>query len=418
MKPSIQFSAVSKQYRIGQSVLSLKSLISGMGKAHKEKYHWAVRDVDFELYPGEALGVIGPNGAGKTTILKLLSKVTNPTSGKIHVNGRLSALIELGAGFHPELTGRENVYLNGAILGMKRADIKQRFDQIVEFSEIKEYLDTPVKRYSSGMYARLGFSVAAHVDPEILLVDEVLAVGDMAFQRKCYDHMRQLLQKGTTLLFVSHNLRAVQSICERCLVMYRGKNVFDGPAGEATAEYSNILRNSAAEVMKLEGRVDSGLSQRIMTHAAEIIEVKMVHPNGLEAFTFNSEEKIGVQVKVKFNQSAPSPIFACTIRQADGQIVYDFTTGWAEMETPNFEAGAIATIEFPMILHLAAGTYHLGVDLAYQDLSRYYDRLERALDFVITGGNGARGVANLEAGFRVVKIEAANSHTVYRESKP
>jgi lipopolysaccharide transport system ATP-binding protein len=217
---SIIFTDVSKRYRLGSSVPSLRNLFSIKQRPQAERYHWALKDVSFDLKAGEALGIIGPNGAGKTTILKLLSKITHPTSGRIQLNGRFSSLIELGAGFHPELTGRENIYLNGTILGMRRDEIKARFDQIVEFAEIGQYLDTPVKRYSSGMYARLGFSVAAHVEPDILIVDEVLAVGDMAFRKKCYEHMLQLIGAEQPV-FVSHDFSAIQKVCPACLVMYR-----------------------------------------------------------------------------------------------------------------------------------------------------------------------------------------------------
>ena len=190
------------------------------------------REVNFELQPGKALGIIGPNGAGKTTILKILAHVTQPTSGEMLINGRLAALIELGAGFHPDLTGRENIYLNGAILGMRKSDIKARFDRIVDFAGIGEFLDTPVvKRYSSGMYARLGFAIAAHVEPQVLLVDEVLAVGDYAFQMKCYARMDELRAAGSSLIFVSHNFEAVRRVCDTGLVMYRGENVFQGHGG-------------------------------------------------------------------------------------------------------------------------------------------------------------------------------------------
>lgn len=402
MNPTISFLHVSKKYRIGRSGLSLRSMLTGFRKSQAESYHWALKDVDFELSAGDSMGIIGPNGAGKTTTLKLLSKVTYPTSGEIRVNGRLSALIELGAGFHPELTGRDNIYLNGSILGMSRSEVKKRFDQIVEFSGISEYLDTPVKRYSSGMYARLGFSVAAHVEPEVLLVDEVLAVGDMAFQRKCYDRMLELLKGGTTLIFVSHNLGAVQKICSRCIVLYRGRNVFDGSASEATAEYSNILRQAATEQTS-DVPESGGLSQLVMSHAAEIQDVKLLRENGEPALVFQSGEEVRVRVQIQFNEQAQSPIFACTIRQPDGQIVYDYTTHWANIKTPDFPANSVGIIEYPITLNLAAGTYQLGTDLAYQDLSRYYDRVYRALDFVITNKDGARGIADLKGGFRVVE---------------
>jgi ABC-type multidrug transport system ATPase subunit len=295
---------------------------------------------------------------------------------------------------------------------MDRAEIKKRFDQIVEFSGIEKYLETPVKRYSSGMYARLGYSVAAHVDPEILLVDEVLAVGDMAFQRKCYDHMRQLIKDGTTLVFVSHNLQAIQRVCDRCIVMYRGNNVFEGAAADGVAAYSNVLREAAAEFNEVGERIERGLSQQILTHAAKIENVVVLNEAGEEALSFESGERVLVRAKVKFNQDAKSPVFAFSIRQPDGQMAYDFTTHWAELEVQDFKANTTALIEYPLELNLAAGTYHLGVNLAYHDLSLYYDRLDRFQDIVVVGGSGARGVANLKAGFRVAGIEDNSSDSL------
>lgn len=402
MEPSIQVNHLTKRYRIGQAPLSMKSLLSRRNRNQEERFHWAVNDVSFSLKPGESLGIIGPNGAGKTTILKLLSKVTKPTSGEIRMNGRFSALIELGAGFHPELTGRENVYLNGTILGMSRAEITSRFDKIVEFAGIGKYLDTPVKRYSSGMYARLGFAVAAHVDPDILLVDEVLAVGDMAFQVKCYDRMVKMLENGTSLVFVSHNMQAVQRVCQRCIVMYQGRPAFFGPAPEATAEYSNIVRRAAVEYSEADHEeLEKGLSQGVITHAMVIDKVELCRPNGEPTLTLNTGETAVVRVHVTVNKPAPSPVFACRITTPDTHVVYDFTTHWANLSTPDFEAGTTAVIEFQINANLVSGTYYLGINAAYQDLTRYYDRLDRALDFVVTGGNGARGIADLEAQFRV-----------------
>ncbi len=407
MAHSIKLTNVSKRYRIGQASLSLRSLLRRRNNSQSDKYHWALRDLSFELYPGQSLGIIGPNGAGKTTTLKLLSMVTYPTSGQIDMTGRFSALIELGAGFHPELSGRENIYLNGTILGMERAEIKARFDQIVDFAGIEKYLDTPVKRYSSGMYARLGFAVAAHVDPEILLVDEVLAVGDMAFQRKCYDRMLQLIKQGTTLIFVSHNMRAVQQVCSRCLVLYRGHLSFEGPTAEATAEYSNILRQAATEYRD-EGEVEEGISQRIMTHAAVIETVQLTRVNEQHsALAYESGEAVRVRLRVQFKERAIAPIFACRIQKPDGQVIYDFTTHWADQPVPDFEPNTVADLEFALQLNLVAGTYYLGVNIAYNDLTRYYDRLDRALDFVVTGGNGSRGIANLKAVFNVAQIRSS-----------
>jgi lipopolysaccharide transport system ATP-binding protein len=199
---------------------------------------WALRDVSFEVQTGEALGMIGCNGAGKSTVLKLLSRVSTPTHGEILINGRLSALIEVGSGFHPELTGRENIYLSGSILGMRRREIRTKLDSIIEFSEIKDFIDTPVKRYSSGMYVRLGFAIAAHLDPDILLLDEVLAVGDAGFQSKCLERIRYLQNAGTTIIFVSHDLEAVRRLCDRVLLLQGGQIVASGPAQQIIKLYS------------------------------------------------------------------------------------------------------------------------------------------------------------------------------------
>ncbi len=189
---------------------------------------WALRDVSFEVAPGEVVGVIGRNGAGKSTLLKLLSRITEPSEGRITLRGRVGSLLEVGTGFHPELTGRENIFLNGAILGMKRAEIRKRFDEIVAFAEVEKFLDTPVKHYSSGMYMRLAFSVAAHLEPEILLVDEVLAVGDASFQRKCLNKMESVSKHGRTVFFVSHNMPAITRLCPRAIMLDRGRVYQDG----------------------------------------------------------------------------------------------------------------------------------------------------------------------------------------------
>jgi lipopolysaccharide transport system ATP-binding protein len=412
MNSSIQLHNVSKRFRIGQSVPNLRSLFTSWKNKNGENYHWALRELNFELKPGESLGIIGPNGAGKTTTLKLLSHITYPTSGTITVNGRFSTLIELGAGFHPDLTGRENIYLNGAILGMRKAEIQTRFDEIVEFAGIENYLDTPVKRYSSGMYARLGFSVAAHVNPEILIVDEVLAVGDMAFRKKCYDRMLNLIDNGTTLIFVSHDFAAIQKVCARCIVLYRGNKVYDGTAPNAVAEYSNLLRKAAASKnnKQLEVPASGALSQMVMSHKAIIEKVYMASQTHNDAvYSFTSGEVIRVIVHVTFLSEAKSPIFACTIRSPDGQIVYNFTTQWANISTQDFQANDTVIIEYLIKLNLIAGTYQLGVDLAHNDLSQYYDRMDRAVDFVVTGGNGARGIANLEASFRIAELQHSES---------
>ncbi len=265
---AIHVSGIGKEYRIGekqeryktlrdtlvQSVMRparvLRSALGRNGAARSpEARIWALRNISLEVKTGEVVGVIGSNGAGKSTFLKILSRITEPTEGHAEIRGRVGSLLEVGTGFHPELTGRENIYLNGAILGMKRAEIDSRFDEIVAFSEVEKFVDTPVKHYSSGMYLRLAFAVAAHLEPEVLLVDEVLAVGDASFQKKCLAKMRDVAQHGQTVLFVSHNLEAILSLCTRCVVLSKGGVAFDSGPQEAVQFYhkSTSAANQTAD---------------------------------------------------------------------------------------------------------------------------------------------------------------------------
>jgi len=243
---AVVLDGVWKKFRRGERHDSLRDLFPAIarrlaGRSRPEELaqneFWAVRDVSFEVKSGEALAIIGPNGAGKSTLLKLLTRILRPTSGTCGVRGRVGALIEVAAGFHPDLTGRENVFLQGSIMGMQRTEIATKFDRIVEFSGVSEFIDTPVKRYSSGMNARLGFSIAAHLDPDVLLIDEVLSVGDATFQERCIKRMRELIGRGVPLVFISHNLPAVVELCTRAIVLERGQVKFDGPPADAIAAY-------------------------------------------------------------------------------------------------------------------------------------------------------------------------------------
>ncbi len=243
MHPIIKLENISKRYTLGTgdsaAYGSLREMVMTTARAQFERLVrnrerrteetlWALRDLNLEIYPGERLGIVGRNGAGKSTLLRILSRITEPTSGRVELYGRVGSLLEVGTGFHPELTGRENIFLNGAILGMRRSEIERKFDEIVAFAEIERFLDTPVKRYSSGMYTRLAFAVAAHLEPEILIVDEVLAVGDAAFQKKCLGKMGEVAREGRTVLFVSHNLAAVRSLCSRAIWLDSGHVVGQG----------------------------------------------------------------------------------------------------------------------------------------------------------------------------------------------
>src|SRR5271156_659769 len=250
---ALRMEHVYKKFRRGEIFDSLRDLIPALtGRMFRQeelsesdtREFWALQDVSFEVERGEAFGIIGPNGAGKSTALKILSRIMKPTKGRMVVNGRLSALIEVGAGFHQDLTGRENIFLYGTILGMTKREIASKLEQIITFSGLEEFIDTPVKRYSSGMYARLGFSVAAHVDPEVLIVDEVLSVGDYLFQRKCVERMKEVIRSGATVLFVSHNLKNISEFCDRCLMLEKGHTVMVGAAHEVVSAYLQQSRNS------------------------------------------------------------------------------------------------------------------------------------------------------------------------------
>ncbi len=264
MQSNIRVEKVSKRYQIGalhrvhttlretlaETVRAPFKLLRHSGR-DDEQTLWALRDVGFEIEPGEVVGIVGTNGAGKSTLLRILSRITEPTSGRIELFGRVAALLEVGTGFHPELTGRENIYLNGSILGMSRREIESKFDEIVAFAEVDRFIDTPVKRYSSGMYVRLAFAVAAHLEPEILIVDEVLAVGDASFQRKCLNKMKEFGNRGQTVLFVSHNMPAVTRLCKRTILLDAGCVLDDGPSHEVVSTY---LRSGSGLTAKREWR--------------------------------------------------------------------------------------------------------------------------------------------------------------------
>jgi len=239
---AIKIEGVSKKYTIGkQKENSLRGSFGGLLKsaAAKGEEFWALKDISFEVNKGEVIGVIGKNGAGKSTLLKVLSQITKPTEGRIEINGRVASLLEVGTGFHPELTGRENIYLNGTILGMSRKEVKAKFDEIVDFSGVDKFIDTPVKHYSSGMYVRLAFAVAAHLEPEILIIDEVLAVGDAEFQKKCLGKMKDVAETGRTVIFVSHNMAAVEKLCSKCFLLNHGNLEFSGTSSETISKYLN-----------------------------------------------------------------------------------------------------------------------------------------------------------------------------------
>jgi lipopolysaccharide transport system ATP-binding protein len=276
-----------------KKIISLPKRLRGAlpNKSTKEEF-WALNDISFDVYAGDRVGIIGRNGAGKSTLLKVLSRITEPTSGRINIGGRIASLLEVGTGFHPELTGRENIYLNGAILGMSRAEIKAKFDEIVAFSEVERFLDTPVKRYSSGMYVRLAFAVAAHLEPEILIVDEVLAVGDSQFQKKCLGKMEDVSKEGRTVLFVSHNMGTLKSLCSSILYLKNGQLVKQGGVEETIKEY-------LAENQKIieAGVIPRNLHRKYGTGDAFIDSIKLVNSEGMQTSEFHFGENFTIEME-------------------------------------------------------------------------------------------------------------------------
>lgn len=301
MKTVIHFENVSKKYRLGTSRISLlKSFSQSLGRRFQGKRHpaeddkvlWALRDVSFKLSQGESLALIGKNGAGKSTLLKLLANITRPTEGRIASTGRLSALIELGSGFHPDLTGRENVFLNGTLLGLSRSSIKLRFDEIVAFSEIEPFIDTPIKRYSSGMLVRLGFAVASCIEPDILLVDEVLAVGDASFRQKCLKRIQALLKAGTSILFVSHNINMVEAVCSSALYIKKGRIMFSGNTAQAIETYERDLHAERAEMFDTLPRS----SCNVAATDVQITKIELLDEDGIEQEQIRANQPVEIRV--------------------------------------------------------------------------------------------------------------------------
>ena len=325
----LRVSHVSKQFSLSETHDSLRDLISagvrrlfGRGAHRRGDLFWALRDVDFEVGQGEAVGVIGPNGAGKSTLLKLMAGILVPDHGEVSVKGRLAALIEVGAGFHGDLTGRENIFLNGAILGMDRSEIRRKLDDIVAFAGLEKFLDMPVKRYSSGMGARLGFSIAAHVAPDVLLVDEVLSVGDAMFRLRCMERMHELVRQGTTLILVSHNLDQVQAICDRAVVLEKGSSVFSGDPRDAVSRYLDAMsRSYAPRPADLTSATSDGGS------AVESHSLRFVNSQGEAVVWARAAEPIRAELSFRLRRAVPKLVIELNMRAAVHQNLLSVNSG-------------------------------------------------------------------------------------------
>lgn len=352
----VKIDHVSKQYRLGaiggttlrEDLARLgarlrkkddPTLKIGQDSGHYGEKFLALNDVSFEVRKGEAVGVIGRNGAGKSTLLKLLSRVTAPSKGMIGLNGRVASMLEVGTGFHPELTGRENIYMNGAILGMTKSEIDAKIEQIIDFSECREFIDTPVKRYSSGMYVKLAFSVAAHLDSEIMIMDEVLAVGDMKFQQKCLGRMGDAANtEGKTILYVSHNMNTIRQLCTRCVVLDHGTVIYDGDVEKAIEIYMDAAAGDRS--------VDIDLSNKRMTHLSPLVNAKMTHVQlvGKETPVYEFGEAIPFDLTIKSLINIPKLSMRIEIRSADGGSVAASTL----QEFTSFDANTTRTLSLEL----------------------------------------------------------------------
>jgi lipopolysaccharide transport system ATP-binding protein len=371
--PAIKAEGLSKLYRLehgGHGSKTFRDLLTDMATAPLRRFRqirgsdvsmedfWAVQDVSFEIQPGEVIGIIGRNGAGKSTLLKILSRIVEPTRGQVTLRGRVASLLEVGTGFHPELTGRENIYLNGSILGMKKREIDAQFDEIVAFAEIERFLDTPVKRYSSGMYVRLAFAVAAHLQPEILIVDEVLAVGDADFQKKCLGKMREVSKgEGRTVIFVSHNMGAVTTLCSRALLLERGQLVAEGPSSEVVDRY--LVPVSAGVTGAYDLR---DTSARADNFSRIIMAARVLDAAGRLTLTAVPLQKIRIELDLAPVTSMRTPMIDIGFNNARGERIFAVSSNLSPTALGSVSGASTASVTFEMP-PLYPGRYEFDIGL-------------------------------------------------------
>jgi lipopolysaccharide transport system ATP-binding protein len=358
----------------------LSSVVRGQSSVVSDETIWALKDVSFEVKRGEVVGIIGRNGAGKTTLLKVLSRITEPTEGYAEIHGRVGSLLEVGTGFHPELTGGENIYLNGAILGMKRAEIDRKFDEIVAFAEIEKFIDTPVKHYSSGMYVRLAFAVAAHLEPENLLVDEVLAVGDVAFQKKCMGKMGEVATEGRTVLFVSHNMTAIQSLCRRSILLDGGEIIFDGPTAHVVERYLSSVQPIGVRGCSGEYDLTDRRNRYLPNGDLIVWGVRLLDSKGHPRDTFLMGHEMCIDIDVRGLSEHRDALIGVIFKSNNGQWITSINSGMmcSHIEQPR-RKNERAILRIPRI-PLTPGSYWIDISVAQQGISRL-DYVERAASF-------------------------------------
>jgi ABC-type polysaccharide/polyol phosphate transport system ATPase subunit len=396
----ITVEGVSRRFRVhARETRTLKDFLVQRGHGGAEDI-WALRDVSFDIAGGEAVGLIGRNGSGKTTLLRLIAGIIKPTSGRVHAEGRVGSLLELGAGFHPDFTGRENVHLNGAIQGLRKAEITERFDEIVAFAELEHAIDRPVRTYSSGMTMRLGFAIAAFLDADILLLDEVFAVGDEAFQRKCFGRIFQFKQAGGTIVFVSHDAAAVERLCERSVFLQGGLVAYDGPTREAVSRYRRALADDVNPAEREGGLREWGSGEATIASAA------VVGQEGDERLQFLSGEPFALRVAVAVSDGLPPPRLQLELRDDAGALVAGEAVDLREL---GWSPGrGEQTVRFDLeSLPLADGRFHLRLGLTNEGGEHLYHWLDDALVYIVYPGDDERGVVRFEGTWMIEQKETA-----------
>jgi ABC-type polysaccharide/polyol phosphate transport system ATPase subunit len=373
MPAAVSFKGVSKRFRIyHQRHENLKEVVLRRRRGVYEEFY-ALRDVSFDVQPASTVGIIGSNGSGKTTSLKLIARILHPNAGQVSVHGRVSALLELGTGFHPDYTGRENIFLNGALLGLRRDLIRRRLDDIIGFAGMERFIDNPVKTYSSGMYMRLGFAIAVNVDPDVLLVDEVLAVGDADFAQKCYDRINRFRSEGKTIVFVSHDLSAVRRFCDRAIWIDRGIINADGNPNEVTAQY---LADAERRTQTARDAADEAAGPD--APAARISRLELLGGDGQPQYVFEPADALRVRISYHCNRPIDQPVFGMWIVRNDGVNCFGSNTRTAGPQLPRLEGSGSVTITVPH-LNLLEGGYLLSVMIG--DELATYDLWEHRLEF-------------------------------------
>lgn len=364
-----------------ESGQTLKTAMLGLLKGGRRKPFWAVKDVSFNVRKGEVLGLIGSNGAGKSTLLSLLAGTKVPTEGDVCVEGSVSSLLELGAGFHPDLTGRENVFLNGAIMGLSRRQMMKRLDAIIEFSELRDFIDQPVRHYSSGMYVRLGFAVAVEVDPDVLLIDEVLAVGDAGFQRKCLDKMREFRRRRKTMLVISHDLATVQDISDRILVLDHGKVLHWGTPEDSVGRYRRVSR----------GRAVDGLRREFGSREAEVTGVRFLNDSGEAVEFVPVGSTVVAEIAYQTHQALVDPVFGCGLADAEGHVLFGTNTQLHGVSLGRIEPGeGVVRLELGP-LSFSVGDLLFSVSIHSADHKTHFHRIDHGFSLGMTG-EGTKGV--------------------------